>query len=107
MNEKEKRNLSLKHNLLVEKTTFEKFEENLKNSIFGVLFVLLKEEEGSVYLELVLILFELIQLMVYPFNKYVIKIFINIKFFFFNYKSQIQIFLACQCLEKRNLNRYL
>ncbi len=72
--EKDKRNLSLKHNLLVEKTTFEKFEDNLKNSIFGVLFVLLKEEDGSVYLELVLILFELLQLMVYPFNENVRKI---------------------------------
>jgi hypothetical protein len=80
--EKEKKNLSLKHNLLVEKTPFEKFEENLKNSIFGVLFVLLKEEEGSVYLELVLILFELLQLMVYPFNK-------NVNLIYFLFKSLI------------------
>jgi len=72
MTEKEKRNLSLKHNLLVEKTTFEKFEENLKNSVFGVLFVLLKEEDGSVNLEVVLIMFELLQLLVYPFNSNVI-----------------------------------
>ena len=72
MTEKEKKNLSLKHNLLVEKTTFEKFEENFKNSIFGVLFVLLKEEDGSEYLEFVLIVFELLQLMIYPFNQYVI-----------------------------------
>lgn len=69
MTEKEKKHLSLKHNLLVEKTPFEKFEETFKNSIFGVLFVLLKEEDGSVYLELVLIFFELVQLLVYPFNE--------------------------------------
>ena len=28
-----------------EKSSFEKFESELKNSIFGVLFVLLKDEE--------------------------------------------------------------
>lgn len=66
-----KNDRALKHNLLVEKTKFEKLEENIKNSIFGVLFVLLKEEDGSVYLELVLIGFELLQLLVYPFNQYV------------------------------------
>ena len=66
-----KNDRALKHNLLIEKTRFEKLEENIKYSIFGVLFVLLKEEDGSVLLELVLIGFELLQLLVYPFNQYV------------------------------------
>jgi hypothetical protein len=64
-----KNDKALKHNLLIEKTRFEKLEENIKNSIFGVLFVLLKEEDGSVLLELILIGFELLQLLVYPFNR--------------------------------------
>ncbi len=73
MKEKKKGELSIKQNVMFkEKTPFEKFEEQLKLSIFGVLFVLLKNGEGNFVMEMVSLLTELFQFMYYPFTNYVI-----------------------------------
>jgi hypothetical protein len=63
----DKKNLALKHSLFSEKTGFEKFEEQLKTSIFGVLFVLLKNGESNFWMEMFSLSTELFQFMYYPF----------------------------------------
>ena len=64
-----KKSSIIKQNFMAEKTSFEKFEEKLKNSIFGVLFVLLKNNEGNFYVEMFSLLTELFQFMYYPFSQ--------------------------------------
>lgn len=63
-----KNNISLNHNLLTEKTSFEEFEENLKKSIFGVLFVLLKTQDFSILVDIIFLTLEILQFMAFPFN---------------------------------------
>jgi hypothetical protein len=58
-----------------EKSKFEKIEEQLKLSIFGVLFVLLKQGESDFTMEVVSLLSELFQFLYYPFTIYVCKYF--------------------------------
>ena len=41
-----------------EKTSYEKFEEEIKGTIFNVLYVLLKDDETSHWKHIVLILFD-------------------------------------------------
>lgn len=65
---KERGDISLDLNLLNEKSTFEKFEESLKVSIFGVLFVLLKNQDYNHWLEIIFILIQLLQLLAFPFT---------------------------------------
>jgi len=67
--------LSIDKNLLAEKSSFEEFEENLKKAIFGVLFVLLRSEEFSFFVEVLFLLLELLQFMSFPFNDRVNYIF--------------------------------
>ena len=64
-----KNSISLNQNLLSEKTSFEQFEENLKKSIFGVLFVLLKTQDFSIWVDIIFLTLELLQFMSFPFNK--------------------------------------
>lgn len=66
-----KNSYSLNFNLLTEKTTFEKLEENLKYSIFGVLFVLLKNQDFSMWTEIILVILQLLQFMSFGFHKVV------------------------------------
>ena len=66
-----KNSISLNQNLLTEKTSFEEFEDNLKQSIFGVLFVLLKTQEFSVLVELIFLTLEILQFMSFPFKEQV------------------------------------
>jgi len=66
-----KNNLSINFNSLTQKTSFEKFEENLKHSIFGVLFVLLKNQDFNMWTEIILIIFQLLQFMSFAFSKVV------------------------------------
>ena len=63
--------LSLNLNLLTEKTGFEKLEEQLKTSMFGVLFVMLKNQEFSIWIEIIFIVLQLLQFMSFPFNNLV------------------------------------
>jgi hypothetical protein len=66
-------NLSLNLNLLTEKTGFEKLEEQLKTSIFGVLYVMLKNQEFSIWVEIIFIILQLLQFMSFPFSDIVNK----------------------------------
>jgi hypothetical protein len=65
---KERGDVSLNLNLLNEKSAFEKFEENLKISIFSVLFVLLKNQDYNLWLEIILIVLQLLQFLAFPFR---------------------------------------
>jgi hypothetical protein len=47
----------------------EKFDAKLKESIFGVLYVLLKDEHTPPLLHLILTFVEFIEFMIFPFNK--------------------------------------
>jgi hypothetical protein len=58
-----------RNNLDSELGAFEKFEQELKNTIFGVLFVLLKEQEISIYTTLILAIIQFIQLLIFPFHE--------------------------------------
>ena len=51
-----------------EKTSFEKFEEEIKGTIFNVLYVLLKDDETSHWKHIVLILFDFFQIYYFPFD---------------------------------------
>jgi hypothetical protein len=68
-----KNNVSLNLNLLNEKTSFEKLEETLKMSIFGVLYVLLKNQDFSVWIEIIFIILQLLQFMAFSFRPLVNK----------------------------------
>ena len=57
-----------KNNVDSEQGAFEKFETELKNTIFGVLFVLLKEQEVSIYIYFILSIIQFLQLMIFPFH---------------------------------------
>ncbi len=63
--------VSMNLNLLTGKTAFEKFEENLKSSIFAVLFVLLKNQDFSLWIEIIFVVVQLLQFMSFPFSKLV------------------------------------
>lgn len=61
-----KNNVSMNLNLLAEKSAFEKLEENLKHSIFGVLYVLLKNQTVSIWMEFIFIFIQMFQLLSFP-----------------------------------------
>ena len=61
-----------KNNLDNEMGAYEKFESELKNTIFGVLFVLLKEQEVSIYGSFLIAFIQFIQLLIFPFHETVI-----------------------------------
>jgi hypothetical protein len=65
---KERGDVSLNLNLLNEKSAFEKFEENLKVSIFSVLFVLLKNQDYNQWLEIIFVVIQLLQFLAFPFR---------------------------------------
>lgn len=51
-------------------SSFEKFEQKLKESIFGVLYVLLKDDNSSsLVLDFIFTIIEFIQFMMFPFNE--------------------------------------
>lgn len=59
-----------------DKTLLERFQLRLKESIFGLFYVLLKHQEKKTFIEVVTILFELLQLLSYSIHRNV-KIFFN------------------------------
>ncbi len=65
---KERGDVSLNLNLLNEKSAFEKFEENLKVSTFSVLFVLLKNQDYNLWLEIIFVGIQLLQFLAFPFR---------------------------------------
>ena len=71
-----KNNVSMNLNLLAEKSAFEKFEENLKISIFGVLYVLLKNQNFSIWMEFIFVFIQLFQFLSFSFITIVKKYFI-------------------------------
>lgn len=74
---------SIHLNLLNGKTNFEKIEEDLKISIFGVLFVLLKNKDFNIYFEIFVILLQFLQFTSFAFYKVVkiIKLFHLVRFY--------------------------
>ena len=63
-----KNNLTLNLNIHQEKTAFEKFEESIKNSIYSVLYFMLKNQEFSIWIEVIFIVVQLLQLLSFTFN---------------------------------------
>jgi len=63
-----KNNVSMNLNLLSEKSAFEKLEESLKHAIFGVLYVLLKNQTFSIWMEIIFVFIQLFQFLSYTFN---------------------------------------
>lgn len=64
---KGKENLSsLNLKIMKDKSRLEKFQEKLKRTTFGVLFVLLKESDDSIVLEAIFIYLEIAQFMFFP-----------------------------------------
>jgi len=55
----------------VEKNAFEKFEDEVKGTIFNVLYVLLKEDETSHWKHLVLALIDYLQMFHFAFTHHV------------------------------------
>jgi hypothetical protein len=52
-----------------EKSAFERFESELKNTIFGVLFVLLKDEEVSIWITFIFTFIEFFQIITFAFHE--------------------------------------
>ena len=67
-----KNNLSMNLNILTDKTGFEKLEETLKNSFFSVLYFMLKNQDFSIWVEVIFIILQLLQMMSFAFNPIVI-----------------------------------
>jgi hypothetical protein len=63
-----KNNLSFNLNLLTDKTGFEKVEEEVKTAIFSVIYFMLKNQEFSIWVEVIFIILQLLQFMSFPFN---------------------------------------
>ena len=59
-------------------TSFEKFEEEIKGTIFNVLYVLLKEDETSHWKHIVIILIDFIQIFNFSFASAVSKFFTHL-----------------------------
>ena len=57
-----------RNNLDNEKSAFERFEIEIKNTIFGVLFVLLKDEEMTIYGSFLIAFIQFIQILMFPFH---------------------------------------
>ena len=68
----------MKINISESETKFSKFEKKIKNCLFYMFFLFLKDNESHVFLESVSIIFQYLQIMYYPFDSYVkyIKLFI-------------------------------
>lgn len=54
-----------------EKGLLGRFQTETKNTIFGVLFVLLKEEDSSIIVTIIVHFFLFLQLLIFPFNEHV------------------------------------
>ncbi len=67
MREKKMSKGSVFHDQDNQKTTFEKFESDIKSSIFNVLYVLLKDEETSYWKHIIAILLDYLQIYYYTF----------------------------------------
>lgn len=52
----------------VEMGALEKFESEVKNTIFGVLFLILKENEVSIYVTILFMLIQFVHLLIFPFH---------------------------------------
>jgi hypothetical protein len=57
-----------RNNIDSELSAFEKFEIEVKNTIFGAVFVLLKETELSAYTTYILMFIQFLQLLIFPFH---------------------------------------
>jgi hypothetical protein len=57
-----------------EKTAFEKFESEVKSTIFNVLYVLLKDDETSHWKHIILILLDYMQIFFFSFAEHVTNI---------------------------------
>jgi len=66
-----KEKVSMSSNLLTENTSFEKLEENLKSTIFSVLFVLLKNQDTNLWIEIIFVIIQLLQFMSFAFSQLV------------------------------------
>ncbi|MDR3548609.1 MAG: hypothetical protein P4M11_10170 [Candidatus Pacebacteria bacterium] len=55
-------------NGIKEKTGYEKFEAELKETVFGVIFLLVKEEDESLWYSVLDGIIELFQLLSFPFQ---------------------------------------
>jgi inner membrane protein involved in colicin E2 resistance len=58
-----------KSSLDSEKSLLEKLESELKTIIFGVLFILLKEEDSSLILAMLVSFWMFLQLLIFPFHQ--------------------------------------
>ncbi len=63
-----KSDMNFNLNALTEKNSFEKFEENIKKSFFGVVYLLLKSQSFSAWAEITFAIIQLLQLMAYCFR---------------------------------------
>ena len=71
-----------------EASTLERFQNNIKESFFFLMHILLKNQSQNVWTEMLVIIIEMIQLLAFPFN------IIGITYTFYN-------FLVHQYLEKQ------
>ena len=68
MNIQLKKGLSEKIKIEKETGAFEKFHSELKNSIFQIVYILLKDQESSVYTTYCFAIIQCFQLLVIPFH---------------------------------------
>ena len=61
-------NISLNLNILTDNTGLEKLEDEVKTALFSVIYFMLKNQEFSIWIEVIFIILQLLQLMSFPFN---------------------------------------
>jgi hypothetical protein len=60
---------------------YSKFERKIRDSIFYMYFLLLKDTDSSLFLESISLVFQYLQILYYPFDSYV-KIYLNYNLYF-------------------------
>ncbi len=108
-------NDNAKNSLDSEKSFFQKLEIEMKNIIFSVMYILLKDEEASIYTSILIAIINFLQLLYFPFHRFlkeswnypsiadgislVLGYFeISPYFFMANFNSYIIVFYVCVSL---------
>jgi len=71
MSNQDSNEIFMKINLSENETKIRKFEKKIKNCLFYMFFLFLKDNESNVLLESISIIFQYLQIMYFPFDSYV------------------------------------
>jgi len=74
MSNPESNEIFMKIHLSEQESTFSKLQNKIKNIIFNMFFILLKDKSSNLLIECISLLVQYLQILYYPFDGYVIKL---------------------------------